>query len=128
MASRTWLLGSVAVLALAAGAGCQDEAKADLSKITPEAREIFRTRCALCHGESGKGDGVNAATLNPKPRNYTDRTWQKRVSNDEIRRTIVLGGQGTGKSPMMAPNPDLADKPEVVEGLVAIVRSFGQQP
>jgi mono/diheme cytochrome c family protein len=123
-----WLLAGAALLALATGAGCQDEAKADLSKITPEAREIFKTRCALCHGESGRGDGVNAATLNPKPRNYTDRAWQKRISNDEIKRTIIFGGAGTGKSPMMAPNPDLAQKPEVVEGLVAIVRSFGQQP
>src|SRR5688572_1887275 len=30
-----------------------------------EARTTFSTVCAACHGESGHGDGVAAAALNP---------------------------------------------------------------
>jgi hypothetical protein len=36
----------------------------------------------------------------------------------------VEGGKGVGLSENMAPNPELADKPEVVAELVKIVRSF----
>ena len=32
---------------------------------------LFKTYCSTCHGESGKGDGVAAAALNTKPRDFT---------------------------------------------------------
>jgi hypothetical protein len=78
----------------------------------------------VCHGESGTGNGPGAAALNPKPQNYTDPVWQKATKDEEIRKAILLGGAAVGKNPAMAPNPDLKGKPEVVDGLVAIVRSF----
>lgn len=90
-----------------------------------EAKEMFNSRCAPCHGTDGKGDGPGAAALNPKPRNYTDAAWQKSVTDDQIRKTIVMGGAAVGKSPIMPASPDLESKPEVVSGLVKIVRSFG---
>ncbi len=71
------------------------------------------------------GNGPGAAQLNPKPRNYTDKAWQKSVTDDQIKNTILLGGAAVGKSPIMPANPDLDGKPEVVDGLVNIVRSFG---
>jgi len=40
---------------------------------------------------------------------------------------MVFGGQAAKKGPRMPGNPDLKDKPEVVDGLVAIVRSFGKK-
>jgi hypothetical protein len=48
------------------------------------------------------------------------------VTDDQIRETIVKGGAAVGKSPLMAPNPDLADKPAVVDALVKKVRAFGK--
>lgn len=90
-----------------------------------EARTIFTSRCSTCHGAEGKGNGAAAVALNPKPRNYTDPAWQKSVTDDHLREIIVKGGGAVGKSPLMPPNPDLENKPEVVNGLVAIVRSFG---
>jgi cytochrome c553 len=89
-----------------------------------EAKTVFETRCVLCHGKEGKGDGTGAVSLNPKPRNYSDKEWQKTVTDEEIKKTIVEGGVGVGKSPFMTPNPDLKDKPEVLEGLVKIIRGF----
>jgi hypothetical protein len=46
------------------------------------------------------------------------------VTDDALRTIIVKGGAAAGKSPLMPPNPDLDAKPEVVNGLVAKVRSF----
>jgi hypothetical protein len=91
-----------------------------------EADTRFSLLCATCHGERGKGDGPGAIALNPKPRDYTDATWQKSVTDEELRKIIVQGGQAVGKSPLMPPNPDLQDKPGVVEALVQKVRSFAR--
>ncbi|MBI2372496.1 MAG: c-type cytochrome [Deltaproteobacteria bacterium] len=86
---------------------------------------VFNTRCATCHGPLGMGDGAAAAALNPKPRSFKDAEWQKSVTDDHIAATIVKGGAAVGKSPLMAPNPDLEAKPEVVKALVARVRKLG---
>jgi cytochrome c553 len=92
-----------------------------------QAATIFKTRCSTCHGMDGKGNGPAALTLNPKPRNYTDPAWQKSVTDDHIKEIIVKGGAALGKSPNMLANPDLADKPDVVEALMRKVRSFAPQ-
>jgi len=91
--------------------------------ITPAAQEMFTQRCAPCHGATGRGDGPGSVALDPKPRNYTDATWQKGVKDEDIKKTILYGGAAVGKSVNMPANPDLDGKPEL-EGLLAIVRSF----
>jgi mono/diheme cytochrome c family protein len=96
------------------------------SPAAEEARTLFNTVCSTCHGKSGTGDGPGAAALNPKPRNYTDKEWQAKTSDDQIRQIILLGGAGVGKSPAMPAQVQLKDKPLVVEELVKIVRSFGK--
>jgi mono/diheme cytochrome c family protein len=93
---------------------------------TTEARALFSNVCAVCHGATGKGDGTASASLNPKPRNYADAAWQKTVTDDEIRKAILLGGAGVGKSMMMPANPQLQDQPKVVDALVKLIRGFGQ--
>ncbi len=99
-------------------------APAAASSAAAEAQTIFSQRCSVCHGNTGKGDGPGAAALNPKPRNYSDAAWQKSVTDDDLKKIIVQGGQAVGKSMMMPPNPDLTEKPEVVAELVKIVRGF----
>ncbi len=89
-----------------------------------EARRKFGTLCANCHGMDGTGNTPIAQSLNPKPRNYTDPAWQASVTDEQIAKTIVGGGESVGKSNVMPPNPDLADKPEVVAELVKIIRGF----
>ena len=85
---------------------------------------MFATVCATCHGSDGTGNGPAAETLKPKPRNYTDAAWQASVTDDDLRKTILKGGQGVGKSPMMPGNPQLESQPEVLDGLVKIIRNF----
>jgi cytochrome c553 len=92
-----------------------------------QAQKMFMTVCAMCHGADGTGNGPAAENLNPKPRNYTDPAWQASVTDDEIKKTILLGGQGVGKSATMPGQPQLKDQPEVLDGLVKIIRGFGKK-
>jgi cytochrome c553 len=89
-----------------------------------ESKNMFASVCATCHGTDGTGNGPAASSLNPKPRNYTDPAWQASVTDDDLKKIILLGGQAVGKSPMMPANPNLRDKPEVIDGLVQIIRQF----
>jgi mono/diheme cytochrome c family protein len=91
-----------------------------------EARQLFDTTCAICHGANGHGDGPAAANLNPRPRNYSDKAWQASVTDEELRQIILLGGAAVGKSATMPGQPQLKDKPEVLSALVGIIRGFGK--
>ena len=97
------------------------------SSAATEAKDIFNTRCSVCHGVGGKGDGAASAALNPKPRDMTDDAWQKSVTDEHLKKVIVEGGAAVGKSALMAANPDLKDKPEVVAELVKLVRSLDKK-
>ena len=112
-----------AALLLAGAAGAADQIPPAAQK---EAQEIFKTRCTMCHGEGGKGDGPAGVALNPKPRDMTDSAWQKSVTDEHIEKIILGGGQAVGKSVLMPANPDLANKPEVIKALRQIVRGFGK--
>lgn len=92
-----------------------------------EAKNIFATRCTPCHGPNGAGDGPASAGLTPKPRNFTDPTWQASVTDEHVEKIVMYGGAAVGKSPAMPSNPDLMGKPEVVKALRAHVRSLKPQ-
>jgi len=91
-----------------------------------QAEQMFGSMCAMCHGSDGTGRGPASASLNPKPRDYTDAAWQASITDDQIKEAIVKGGQALGKSPMMPAQPQLADQPELLNGLVQIIRKFGK--
>lgn len=100
-------------------------APAEVLKVkTPaeEAKSVFSTRCAACHGAAGKGDGPGAAAVNPKPRNFTDAEWQAATADDAILKAIAEGGAAVGKSPVMPANPDIQEP--VLKELVALIRGF----
>jgi mono/diheme cytochrome c family protein len=40
------------------------------------AKKLYATNCSPCHGDKGKGDGVAAAALNPKPADHTSAAVQ----------------------------------------------------
>jgi high-affinity iron transporter len=57
---------------------------------------VFRERCAACHGESGRGDGPKAKTLEgPPPANLTDHARMGAMSLLDIYRRIAIGTPGT---------------------------------
>ncbi|MBZ0234804.1 MAG: c-type cytochrome, partial [Deltaproteobacteria bacterium] len=84
----------------------------------------FKTQCAVCHGESGKGDGVGAASLEPKPRNYTDKEWQASTDDARIKKVILEGGAANGLNAAMPPYASQIDG-AVADELVKLIRAFG---
>jgi mono/diheme cytochrome c family protein len=97
--------------------------------IAPEARQeaetVWQSRCSTCHGAAGKGDGAAAAALTPKPRDFSQQSWQSSVTDEHIEKIIAEGGQSVGLSMLMPANPDLVAKPDVIKALRAHVRSLG---
>lgn len=69
----------------------------------------YAATCAACHGAAGKGDGAAAAALPVKPANFSDPAFWNGRTDDGIKKAIKEGGAAVGKSPMMAPNPQLTD-------------------
>lgn len=126
------------VAATIAAAGCDNKDKGTTgttgTKATASAqaaaggdpKQEFSTRCASCHGADGKGTGPAAAALNPKPRNFGDKDWQKATTDDQIKKTITQGGAAVGKSAIMPAQPDLDSQPVVLDGLVKVIRDFGK--
>lgn len=104
----------------------QPEPAAPPSAAAEEAKNIFQMRCVICHGQAGKGDGPGAASLDPRPRDYSDKAWQASVTDEDLKKVIVQGGAALELSPIMPPNPDLGQKPEVLDALIALIRSFAQ--
>lgn len=58
--------------------------------------ELFDLLCTVCHGETGKGDGVTLEYLNPKPANLTSKRVQDQTEG-EIYWKIT-----TGRPPMQS--------------------------
>lgn len=95
-------------------------------EVRKEAHDLYAARCASCHGATGRGDGVAAAALMPRPRNFQDRSWQANVTDDYIEKIIQHGGVALGKSPAMPPNLDLSGRPAVLAALREFIRELGK--
>lgn len=89
-----------------------------------DAKSLFRSKCVVCHGDHGAGDGPGAAAIVPKPRAFADADWQANATDEHIKKIILEGGPAVGKSPAMPPNPELKGKDEVLSALVKIIRDF----
>jgi mono/diheme cytochrome c family protein len=46
------------------------------AKVVDQGQKIAQINCATCHGAKGKGDGVAAAALSPKPADWTSKKIQ----------------------------------------------------
>jgi cytochrome c oxidase cbb3-type subunit III len=66
-------------------------------------KETFNTTCASCHGTEGKGDGVAAAALDPKPRDLSDAAYVSTLTDEHIFKVVKEGGASVGKSVLMPP-------------------------
>lgn len=61
----------------------------------------FKIYCARCHGETGHGDGADAATLKAHPRNFTDCATMTKISDQTMFKAIKEGGASVGVSKEM---------------------------
>jgi mono/diheme cytochrome c family protein len=64
---------------------------ADLDAII-QGSKIFKENCALCHGETGKGDGILSQTLDPKPADFSKSTHIANMRDDYLFWRVSEGG------------------------------------
>lgn len=105
-------------------AACGPSRSSEDPAVKAEARQLWQDRCTNCHGPTGNADGPQARHLLVPPRRLSDPAWQSTVTDDHLRTVILEGGPAVGLNPVMAPNPDLRGKPEVLDALVALVRGL----
>ncbi|MBI2374352.1 MAG: hypothetical protein HYV07_10195 [Deltaproteobacteria bacterium] len=104
-----------------------DEASPFATSLAPRAADaeaFFSSRCAVCHGPLGRGDGPAARALVPRPRDLSQRSWQSSLTDDELRRVVVEGGLSIGLSPAMPSHPELRGRTDLLEALVRLVRKL----
>jgi mono/diheme cytochrome c family protein len=86
---------------------------------------IFQTRCFVCHGREGKGDGPASTGLGAAVRDLTNPAWQDSISDETIGKVIRSGAAAVGGTAAMAPNPDLSDAQ--IYSLTLYIRSLRGQ-
>ena len=90
------------------------------AKLLARGEALFKQNCTSCHGDAGRGDGPAVATLNPKPRNFTQPDkWTRGYRITDIFTTVTIGVKGTGMAAFDFVVP--ADR----MALVHYVRSLG---
>jgi mono/diheme cytochrome c family protein len=60
------------------------------AKTVAQGQKVAQSNCVSCHGTKGKGDGVAAVALNPKPADWTSKKVQGE-SDGEIFWKITTG-------------------------------------
>lgn len=90
---------------------------------------VYQTYCVTCHGATGKGDGVAAASLNPKPADFSAGAFKYDANGDgtkgdveDIKAIVHDGAAKHGGSPLMAPWPMLS--PEQLQAVAEHVKSL----
>lgn len=67
----------------------------------PDGKLLYAKWCAACHGETGGGDGPNAARLPVKPAAHSSRDAMGARPDDSLFDTIASGGAVMNRSPRM---------------------------
>jgi mono/diheme cytochrome c family protein len=80
-------------------------------------RDVYSEHCARCHGDSGRGDGRDAALYYPAPGNFTDAQHMRSMTDGEIFYKI-----SEGRKPMPAFQKKLSE--EQRWQLVLLIRFF----
>jgi mono/diheme cytochrome c family protein len=66
--------------------------------LAARAKELYLRNCAICHTETGQGEGrFFASDLEPKPTDLTLQSTQTR-NMDDLQRWIQEGSSGFGRS------------------------------
>lgn len=83
--------------AVAANPGTADDpGSAGDPGIVDAGREIYRARCASCHGPAGKGDGPIARGLpGPAPRDLTAGQWKHGDRPEDVLEVVSRGVKDT---------------------------------
>lgn len=94
-----------------------------------QGKAIYDKWCSECHGVEGKGDGTAAATMLPRPRDFTQARYQIRTTpsgalptDADILRILEVGMPGTAMPAW--PNLNKTEREQVVAHLKTFSRFF----
>lgn len=99
----------------------------DLGYNARQGRQLFAHYCATCHGAEGRGDGFNAYSLDPKPRDLGDPAFQARTSDADLAAVIRSGGAAAGLSSAMPPWGRTLNEREI-RNLAVFLRTLPAEP
>jgi mono/diheme cytochrome c family protein len=123
------LLCAVVVLAVLAAIGfsvsgrLMAAAKGNASK----GKALYaKTKCDVCHGKGGRGDGPAAKSLKPPPTNFTDRKYMSTRTDKQLFNATKNGGPAEKKAPTMPAYKDKLKDAEI-DDMVAYLRAL-QKP
>ncbi|MBI1819392.1 MAG: cytochrome c [Nitrospirae bacterium] len=111
-------------------AGDLEKAKAAKSPVDLNAADVIargkaifagKGACFSCHGDTGKGDGIAAAGMEPAPRNFTNAQFNKLRTPGEMMWVLKNGSPNT---PMIAVIPAQITEAEGWD-VIAYERSLG---
>jgi len=89
--------------------------------LVAKGKKVYERSCVVCHGISGKGDGVVAGNLTVKPRNFTDGKFKLRSTasgqvplDEDLYKTISHGMGSDNAMPAWA-NMRTEEKEAVID-------------
>jgi len=85
-------------------------------KVIKSGKKLFVQMCAICHGNSGKGDGMAGMSLTPRPSNFTKEMTQSQTDG------AIYWKMTQGRSPMASYKDILTE--EQRWQLVSYIRTF----
>jgi len=104
--------------------GMRDEIATERKNMSSE--ELYKFRCAVCHGEDGAGDGPAADYLYPRPRDFTLGMFKYKSSpgdlppkDEDLVEAIATGVPGTSMPGWSAVLSD-----EQIDGLITLIKTF----
>lgn len=105
------------IISISAGTAAFSQTEGDAAK----GKQVYDTRCAMCHGPGGTGDGPAAASLDPKPRDLSDAEYMTGISNEYMHKIIAKGGAAVDKSPAMPAHSGMLSD-EDITNVIAHIR------
>ena len=110
------------VLALVLGisllAASDTQAAGDAAK----GAEVYKSYCATCHGDTGKGDGIAAAALDPKPRDLSNADYVSGLTDEHIKKIATEGGTAVGMSAAMPAWGGIIPEADI-DNIIAYIRA-----
>src|SRR5690242_10543763 len=93
------------------------------AEVSPDVTKAWKAKCASCHGDAGDPKG-KAQGEKMKIASMATPEWQAKMSDADIEKAITEGlkREKDGVKQEMKGYKDL--KPEVVKGLVGLIRTF----
>jgi len=88
---------------------------------------LYAMHCAVCHGESGKGDGPSASGFATKPSNLTEGRRLNQLSDEFFVNIVLNGGPAEGLSPGMPPFRGNLNEGQIRQ-ITAYVRALADPP